>query len=95
MIPNLRRVSVSPWTNREEAAEKLGNQYIYSWKANPAQVSHGIDPEYSQKDIQRTRELAKDCVLEMILKDNNTVEGDPTRLIKWVEIAMREAQKGY
>ena len=95
MIPNLRRVSVSPWTDREGAAEKLENRYIYSWKANPAQVSHGIDPEYSQKDIQRTRELAKDCVLEMILKDNNTVEGDPTRLIKWVEIAMKEAQKGY
>ena len=35
-IPNLRRVSVSPWCDRAKMAENLGNRYIYSLKPHPA-----------------------------------------------------------
>jgi hypothetical protein len=35
-LPNLRLVSVSPWTDREIAAAKFGDRYVYAWKANPA-----------------------------------------------------------
>lgn len=37
-IPRLRRVSVSPWARQDIMAEKLGRNYIYCRKPNPAPV---------------------------------------------------------
>ena len=38
-IPRLRRVSVSPWSNRAYMAEQLGANYILSMKPNPADLA--------------------------------------------------------
>ena len=37
-IPRLRRVSVSPCCDTEKAAASLENEYILSWKPNPAML---------------------------------------------------------
>jgi hypothetical protein len=42
-IPRLRRVSVSPWSNRAFMAEQLGANYILSMKPNPADLAHAYD----------------------------------------------------
>jgi len=35
-VPNLRKISMSPWVNFEEAVENVGNRYVFSFKPNPA-----------------------------------------------------------
>jgi len=92
-VPHLRRISISPWTNVEVAAEKLQDKYIFSWKPNPVCVVDPYDPEDIRANIRRTLEVAKGCVVEMILKDTHTCNHHPERLSRWVQIAKEEAER--
>ncbi len=89
-IPNLRRISISPWADLRIAAEQLRDKYVFSWKPNPAQICGHFDEDRIRKDIRNTLDIAKGCVLEMILKDTHTCEHDPSRLSAWVRIAQEE-----
>ena len=42
-ITNIRRLSVSPWSDLNEAAENIGKKAIFSWKPDPAKVCTGFD----------------------------------------------------
>ncbi|MDI6826853.1 MAG: hypothetical protein QME62_00035 [Armatimonadota bacterium] len=86
----MRRISISPWADRRIAAEKLQDKYIYSWKPNPAHLVGGFNADFIRKYIRETLEIAKDCILEIILKDVHTVEHHPERLWEWVRIAQEE-----
>ena len=90
-IPNLRRISISPWADLRIAAEGLQDKYIFSWKPNPAQMCGDFDPERIRKGIREALDIAKGCVFEMILKDTHTVDNDPRRLSTWVRIAQEES----
>jgi hypothetical protein len=68
-------------------AAVLEDRYVFSRKPNPAYVCVGFDEEASRRDLRETAAAAKECVLAVILKDTHTVEGDPGRLARWVEIA--------
>ena len=51
-IPNLRRVSVSPWSNLEKMAENLEDKYIYSLKSLPTPLATAIlDEGFVRKKI--------------------------------------------
>jgi len=92
-VPRLRRVSVSPWCDTERAARALQDEYIYSWKPNPAHVCTWYDPAQARKDIRQTLGTARGCVLEMVLKDTFTIQGDPGRLETWTRIAREEIDR--
>jgi hypothetical protein len=89
-LPKLRRVSVSPWCDREIAAEKLSNRYIYSWKPNPALVcAPVVDWNAVEEDIRRTLRIARGGCVEMILKDTHTFCNEPARITRWVQTARK------
>ena len=95
-IPNLRRVSVSPWANVEKMAANLGGDYIFSRKPNPAYVSTGKwDEDLIRADLRRTLQATKGLNVELILKDVHTVNHEPWRLGRWVEIAREEIDEVY
>jgi len=89
-IPNLRRISVSPWADLRIAAEQLQDKYVFSWKPNPAQICGRFDEDRIRQDIRSTLDITEGCVLEMILKDTHTCDNDPSRLSAWVRIAQEE-----
>ena len=92
-LPNLRRLSISPWCNRELAAEKLGRRYVFSWKPNPALIcAPAVDWDEVRRVTRETVRIAGRCCLEMIMKDTHTFAGDPTRIGRWVRIALEAAQ---
>jgi hypothetical protein len=93
-IPNLRRISISPWANVDKCAEKLGNKYIFSWKPNPSYLVGKFDSEAIREYIKHTLEVTKDCVIEIILKDTHTCENHPERFTQWTDIA-QELVKEY
>ena len=86
-IPRLRRVSISPWADVRTSADALEDRYIFSWKPNPAQLVGNYSAERIRAEITETLDVAKGCVLEMIMKDTHTVENHPERLSTWVDIA--------
>ncbi len=89
-LPNLRRISVSPWCDQEIMAENLKNDYIFSRKPNPSDICVGFDEAYIRKDIRNTLSIASGCVLEFIMKDTHTIQNQPWRIGKWVEIVREE-----
>lgn len=92
-IPRLRRVSVAPSANQEVLAPKLVGKYVYSRKPYPAHVCVNFTEEAIRDDLRHTLALAGQGPLEFILKDTHTVENDPTRLTRWVQIAYEEIDR--
>lgn len=91
MIPNVRKVSMSPWANQERGAGEIGGDYVFSRKPNPAFVAmDGFPADEVRTDLATTREICdrNGCPLEFILKDISTVRYDPHRLGEWARIAM-------
>lgn len=95
-MPNIRKVSCSPWSDREAFAEKLPAEYIMSNKPSPAILATDtFDEDAARADIRRTIEAAKryNKRLELIMKDISTVRYDPKRLWRWAEIAVEETMR--
>ena len=93
-LPNLRRVSVSPWADREKMAAALGSRYIFSMKPNPAGLAmEGFDPARIRADLRRDLEITRGCRVEVVMKDNHTIRRDPRRAVEWVRIAREEAER--
>lgn len=94
-IPRLRRVSVSPWANKEKMAENLGRNYVYSCKANPSPLAiHEMDEVSVRKELKTIFETANGCCLEVIMKDNHTLGNNPENAIQWCRIA-REMKERF
>jgi hypothetical protein len=94
LIPHLRKVSMSPWVNKEIGAGKIHGDFVFSNKPNPAYVAvTSFDGDVIRKDLTETREICRrnNCPLEFILKDISTVHNEPERLKKWADIAMEVA----
>lgn len=89
-IPNLRRISISPWADLRIAAEGLQDKYIFSWKPNPAQMCGDFNTDWIRKQIREALDIAKACVVEIVLKDTHTVDNDPPRFDTWARIAQEE-----
>ena len=92
-IPRLRRVSISAWCDVERAAAELGASYICSWKPAPAMLLGRLDPDAVRLYIRRTLEATRGCVVEVILKDLITLEGNPAKLATWIGIAREEIER--
>ena len=94
-IKNVRKISVSPWADKEVAAERIQGDYVFSAKPNPAHVAMGsFDADLVRKDLAETVDVSRrhHTPCELILKDVSTVCGDPNRLGEWEKIAMEVVQ---
>lgn len=90
-IPNLRKVSMSPWVDEERGASEIGGDYVYSRKPNPALLAGvSFDEDLVRDHLQASVDVCArhGCPLELILKDISTVCYEPQRLWRWADIAM-------
>jgi hypothetical protein len=93
-VPRLRRVSVSAWASVPAMAEKLSANYIFSWKPNPADLAMSSFPEDRiRAEMRAMMATTRNCRVEVIMKDNNTINHDPTRPVRWVKLAREEAER--
>ncbi|MBP5729686.1 MAG: hypothetical protein J6X19_00640 [Clostridia bacterium] len=95
-MPNIRKISCSPWSDREHFAANLPHKYIMSNKPNPALLAGpSFDEDAVRADLRRTIAAARahDLRLELLLKDISTVKYEPQRLWRWAEIAEEETQR--
>ena len=92
IIPNVRKVSMSPWVNEKRGAGEIGRDFVYSRKPNPALlVMDNFSPEDVRESLTTTRKICEKhgCPLEFILKDISTVRYQPERLFRWAAVAMQ------
>lgn len=92
-IPNLRRVSVSPWCDIDKAREKLGRDVIFSWKPNPAVLLFSEDMESVRAYLRRTIETCDECALEILLKDIIHLRGMQDKIPQIATIITEELQR--
>ncbi len=95
-MPNLARASVSPWADEEKMAAALGQDVVYSRKPNPTLVSTAnFDETAIRDDLRCTLTVARACRVELIMKDVHTLNNEPGRLPRWVEIAREEIDRAW
>ncbi len=94
-IPNLRKISVSPWCNTRRVIEKIGAQYVISRKPSPAILSEDTwHPERARQELRSFLEqTGGGCHVELIMKDISTVRYQPQRLWQWATIACEVAEE--
>ena len=93
-IPRLRRISISPKANLEQAAAAIGDRCVFSIKPNPAVLATDTwHPEAARRALRDSLEKARGCRIEIIMKDISTVRRDPPRLWEWSRMAMEEAER--
>ena len=89
-IPNLRKISISPWCDSGRAIENMGADYVMSRKPNPAIFApDNWSPEQARQEIcEFTDKTEGRCNVELIMKDISTVRYEPQRLWEWETVAM-------
>ena len=94
-VPNLRKISVSPWCNTERVVEKIGAQYVMSRKPSPAILAEDAwHPERARQELVAFMEATGGkCHVELIMKDISTVRYQPERLWQWAIIASEVAEE--
>jgi hypothetical protein len=94
-IPNLRKISCSPWNDTKLAIEGIGADYVISRKPNPAVFATDTwEPDEARRQIREFLDQTEGaCHVELIMKDISTVRYKPERLWEWETIAMEEAQR--
>ena len=87
-IPNLERISVSPWADEPFMAGELGSDVVFSRKPNPTLISTPVfDEDAIRADLRHTLEVTRGCRVEFAMKDVHTLDNHPERLPRWVELA--------
>ena len=89
-LPNLRKISISPWCDEEFMGERLaGGRIIYSRKPSPIflGVEAGFDEEAFTKHIRKTAAAVKGkCKAEIIFRDIISLHGNIEKTRRAVEI---------
>jgi hypothetical protein len=90
-IPNLRKVSVSPWNDYRKILPDLGSDYVASVKPNPAIFAEdGWDAKGAEANLRMALEAGEGAShIEFIMKDISTVRYRPQLLWEWADIAMK------
>jgi hypothetical protein len=93
-LPNIRRISISPFADIARSAAALKDRAIFSWKPQPAQLVGTFQSDLIRADIRNTLSACKEhnCHLEIILKDTHTCEYHPERFDDWTRIAREEME---
>ena len=90
-IPNLRKVSITPWADVNVAAEAIGKQYVLSSKPNPASVAADrLDHNQLRKEIKTILDACRrnGCSCDLVLKDISTCNHRPQNIFEWEQIVM-------
>jgi hypothetical protein len=95
-IPNLRRIAVSPFADVARCAEQIGRDYVISYRPSPADmVSYGFDPVRIRSILKRDLTFCKNGIVDITLKDVETVQSDPNRIRHWVALTRKIIDEVY
>jgi hypothetical protein len=93
-IPNLRKVTVTPWADPRAAAEAIAGRFVVSAKPNPAALAvERLDRARLRDELNTLLGACRDhgCSCELVLKDISTCHHRPENIIEWEQTAMELA----
>lgn len=93
-IRNLRRVGISPWADVAQCADRLGRDYIMTWKPQPSYLAEETyKAEFVEDYLTRELERGAHARMEIILRDTHTCRGEAARFTQFVTSARRAIGK--
>lgn len=93
-LPNLRKLSMSPWVDVARGAEVIGKDFVFSYKPNPAIIGMiNWDIEVCRKQLEDALEKSQNCVVEVLMKDLHTCRNESWRMGAWVKMAKEVAEE--
>ena len=94
-IPNLRKISVSPWNDIQRVVDEVGDDFVLSVKPSLAIFAGDhFDADQARAEIRAPLDKTNGrCHVELILKDISTVKYQPQRLWEWETIAMETVEE--
>jgi len=95
-IPNLRKISMSPWNNFGKVIDEVQGDYVLSFKPSPAIfVEENWNPDKARAMLRDVLDRARGVShVEVIMKDISTLRYKPERLWDWARIAMEVVEEG-
>ena len=94
-LPNMRKISMSPWVDHKRGADACAGRFVYSAKPNPAFLAtdNKWDRDSARKEIESILAATEGKNVEFILKDVSTVRFEPKRVWEWTEMVMTAARE--
>jgi hypothetical protein len=89
-LQNVRKISISPWADIDNAAENIGEDYVYSSKPNPSFIANSFMEDAIKDQTQHVLKACREnnCTVELILKDISTVGNNLEYLDRWADTVM-------
>ena len=89
-LPNLRKVSISPWCDEEAMGERLRGTGITFLRKPPATLlgmDGPLDEQATLDCFRKTARAAKGCKLEIAQRDVYRIGPDPAKVRRYVQLA--------
>jgi hypothetical protein len=93
-IPNLTKITVGPLADPACYPELFGSRAVISWRPMPTlMISEKLNEQALRQQFRDGLDKLKGCHVELHLHDLMTVRGDLSRLFRWSQIALEEAER--
>lgn len=92
-IPNLRVFVSSFWTDIDKVIEAVGGRYCIMWRMSAAQVTLPDDLSEHEAHLERGLKSLQGQHYQVVLREIETLKGDPERLREWARLAIGIAEK--
>ena len=95
-IPNLGKVSISPWCNEEFMGERLsGKKTVYLRKPSPnlIGITKELDEDEVRRHFERTVQAAQGCWLEIVQRDVYRIYDTPDKVRRYVALIRQACEK--
>ena len=97
-LPNLRKVSISPWCSEEFMGERLrGSKTIFHRKPSPNFL--GVDPvldeEAFRQHIRKSLLAARGCKMEITQRDVYTIHNNIPKAKRYIELIREEIENNW
>lgn len=97
-LKNVRRIAISPYSDVGKCAKQLSNNYIASWRPDPATTVCLDFNEERIENILREADISYreyNCPYDICLKDVHTIQGEFDRLVNFVKISKKVLEEYY
>lgn len=92
-IPNLRVFVCSYWTDLDRVVEACGTQYTIMWRQLSAHVTVSYSADQVRGHLREGMRKLKGHYYQIVLREIETLGGDPKRLHAWARTAREVAEE--
>ena len=92
-IPNLRVFVSSFWTDLDQVIDAVGQDYCIMWRQSAAQVTLTDDLSEHEAHLEQGLRKLQGHPYQVVLRELETLNGNPERLREWTRLAIRIAEK--